>query len=340
MSRVPIHDHSTVNEGGKLKQSKAIQGGVITGDVSRDDPFFVDGGTDGSQQLLRFQEPYSRVSASDGVTGTADSYIELTNDGAPSFNLFSYDTADATSTLLVGNNGSIVEVSNPGPWETDVDGTEWFSKHYLVGGWGLVLPILASDPATSGGFLSPSEHGGGQVYYNSTSKTMRWYDGTVWADVGTGTSAGGGMTPVVGYAESNGNHATSGTPGTQTDVPFDTFYDVNSVAGSLPAGLSLTYASNAFTATEDGVWIFHIDVSLFAAPGSTGILKLATPDYQTSPTYEVQASGNPADWLFERTVPMHSGDVISLAQSSTGTSVNQINGYALLAITRIANAVS
>jgi hypothetical protein len=44
-------------------------------------------------------------------------------------------------------------------------------------GFGMVIPILASDP---GGGDSTA----GQVYYNSGTNKIRWYNGTVWADVG------------------------------------------------------------------------------------------------------------------------------------------------------------
>ena len=43
--------------------------------------------------------------------------------------------------------------------------------------FGMVLPVLSSDPG--GG---DSEEG--QVYYNSSSDKIRWYNGSAWADLG------------------------------------------------------------------------------------------------------------------------------------------------------------
>lgn len=39
-----------------------------------------------------------------------------------------------------------------------------------------LIHVLSSDPS------SPTE---GQIYYNSTSKTLRWYTGAAWRVVGT-----------------------------------------------------------------------------------------------------------------------------------------------------------
>ena len=52
------------------------------------------------------------------------------------------------------------------------------SKHYFVGGHGLVVPLLAADPA--GG---DSEDG--QIYKNTTSGKFRGYDAvtSAWVDL-------------------------------------------------------------------------------------------------------------------------------------------------------------
>src|SRR5688500_8065039 len=44
-----------------------------------------------------------------------------------------------------------------------------------------VIARLASDPS------SPVE---GQIYYNTTTDKLRYYDGAAWNDVGTGTGSG------------------------------------------------------------------------------------------------------------------------------------------------------
>lgn len=56
-------------------------------------------------------------------------------------------------------------------------------KHYLIGGHGLVVPILSADP--SGG---NSENG--QVYYNDTDDKFRAYQNGAWVDVIGGGGAG------------------------------------------------------------------------------------------------------------------------------------------------------
>lgn len=159
---------------------------------------------------------------------------------------------------------------------------------------------------------------------------------------GTGIAAWGpaGFSPVVGYAELNGNAPTDATPNVQTAVDFDTFYDVDFNAGALPAGLSLTYAAGVFTATEDGIWILNLGVEVTAAPGTSGRIRLLVPNFGYLPTLKVLASGNPNPWEVERTAVMHSGDTFSVVQDNTGSSVDQIDGYAEMDIIRIAGTVS
>ena len=49
-------------------------------------------------------------------------------------------------------------------------------KHLLHGGFGVVLPEQAADPGSG---LSQQ----GQLYYNTSTDTIRWYNGTAWADI-------------------------------------------------------------------------------------------------------------------------------------------------------------
>lgn len=162
---------------------------------------------------------------------------------------------------------------------------------------------------------------------------------TFLADDGSDPGATG-FTPVTGYAECNTTPTTSGTPSTNTLVPFDTFYDVDAVAGSLPAGLAVTYSAGTFTFTEDGVWLLEVGVVLTAAPGSTGTVILQQTGIGFAPTVNVAASGNPDQWIGAMTLAKRSGDSFSLIESSAGSSVDLINGYAQLKIVRIAAAVS
>lgn len=149
-----------------------------------------------------------------------------------------------------------------------------------------------------------------------------------------------GVSAVVGFAELNSNATTSGTPNTPTTIDFDTFYDVDGVAGSLPAGLSLTYSGGSFTATEDGIWVFNMGILAVAAPGSAGYLQLSQPDYGFSPKIYIEASGNHDVLDKERTVRMRSADSFQVNQQNAGSSVDQIDGYAVLEIIRIARSVS
>lgn len=49
----------------------------------------------------------------------------------------------------------------------------------FLNGVALTLPNATSDPGSAGA---------GDMYYNSTSNTIRFYNGTVWADIGGGGS--------------------------------------------------------------------------------------------------------------------------------------------------------
>lgn len=66
------------------------------------------------------------------------------------------------------------------------------SKKFLTP---LVPPKLTADPAGTEG----------AIYYNTVSKTLRFFDGTTWSSVGTGSGGGGGFTgfPVFSEAPSS-----------------------------------------------------------------------------------------------------------------------------------------
>lgn len=150
-----------------------------------------------------------------------------------------------------------------------------------------------------------------------------------------------GVVPVIGYAECNTTPTTDSTPNSYTGVPWDTFYDVDGVAGSLPAGLALTDAGfGNLTATEDGVWVFDLGVIPAISPGSAGFVLMNTPDYGFGPRVYIRAASNDPVLTASRTVRMRSGETLQVIQQNAGSSVNQINGYALLAIIRIARSVS
>lgn len=153
---------------------------------------------------------------------------------------------------------------------------------------------------------------------------------------------GGGFTPVVVAVELNGNATTDPTPNASTWIDWDTFYDVfqNDTSLVLPTGLGLSYSAGVFEATEDGIWLLHVGVDLVSAPGTTGRIMLNVPSYGFSPLYRVLTAANPVDWLAERHLSMTAGQTFGLLQSNTGSSVDQIDGYASMEIIRIAGSVS
>lgn len=130
---------------------------------------------------------YTTIGASRG-DDDKDSYINLTAGGTDNteIDIFSFDndTGGYAEVYAGGEFGTVRMVASE-VWEADVDGYTDISKHYLIGGNGLVIPILAADPASGA-----SESG--QVYYNSVSETLRWHNGTAWAELGSQFSVVGG----------------------------------------------------------------------------------------------------------------------------------------------------
>jgi hypothetical protein len=59
------------------------------------------------------------------------------------------------------------------------------SKVVFLSGLPLTLPVIASDPGSAGA---------GDMYYNSTSNTVRYYNGSAWQDIGGGGGGGGANT--------------------------------------------------------------------------------------------------------------------------------------------------
>lgn len=102
-----------------------------------------------AQQWLTFAGGYNEIRAGDGSGG--------------------FYTDAAYSQMW--SNGGIEVTANNG-----VAGGAASAKHFLYGGNGLVLPVLAADPSGAN-----SEQG--QVYFNSTTHKARCYDGTTWWDL-------------------------------------------------------------------------------------------------------------------------------------------------------------
>ena len=128
-----------------------------------------------------------------------------------------------------------------------------------------VAQVLGSAPST------PAK---GQFFFNDTTKTLQWYDGTIWNDAKSGAPAFGAVTAQTAYGASSNNGAAStasrsdhvhGTVGLTSNTPSTaTMGDAANVGtGNLPArddhrhGLPAFGASTAETsygtAKADGV---------------------------------------------------------------------------------------
>lgn len=145
---------------------------------------------------------------------------------------------------------------------------------------------------------------------------------------------------IVGYAECNTSPAT--TTG-QTNIPYDTFYDVDQNPVAFSSLLGLDYnGSDEFEALEDGIWILNLGIDLTVNPGHAGKIFLAVPNYGYAPTILLAAAGNPTEWQVERTVVMRVGDTFRVIQQPTGgggSGTVFVNGFSVIDIIRIAGAV-
>lgn len=302
-----------------------------------DCPFWIQAGSPGSGQLrMRMRGEYTEMAASGG-TSTNDAFINMRSDGGGGFALMdqmAFKDDDYAETIHEGSGHLIQNVSQS--WEVDIAGNGNSDKASFTGGNGIVIPVLSADPA---GAASEA----GQLYYNDVSNTVRWYNGSVWADVGSG--GGGGLpTAVYAAAENSSPPTTDATPGVQTVVPWDALYDVDfGSIGSFPAGLGLTYNSGTgkFDVDEDGVWLINLGVDIVQNPGDDGKLLLSASNYGYNPIFPIAAAGNESPWTFSWMLRLKAGDSFwLLQQSAAGSSVQLIDGYAAMDIARIAGAVA
>jgi hypothetical protein len=156
-------------------------------------PFFTDaGGSVGSGHFMRMRDPgasqggeYTHIGASHGVAGDADAYVSIDasqgGEGSESavIDLFAYQDEAATYAQIILELGDVVMIASR-TWSAEIDGTSSASKHFFVGGWGIVVDGQASDPASGN-----SE--AGQIIYRSDLNKFRWHNGTAWADFGGGS---------------------------------------------------------------------------------------------------------------------------------------------------------
>lgn len=122
---------------------------------------------------LRFPANYLlAATAGDGTTEDAllSAGVDIGGTASAALDAFDANGASAWSVRSRVASGFGEKVT------LDVTDTDSDSKHKLTGGHGLVVPLLASDPA--GG---DSEEG--QIYFNTATNKFRGHDGTSWTDL-------------------------------------------------------------------------------------------------------------------------------------------------------------
>jgi hypothetical protein len=108
-------------------------------------------------------------------------------------------------------------------------------KVYVSSVYGMVLPVLSSDPG--GG---DSEEG--QVYYNSGTDKIRWYNGSAWADIGGGHTHVYSEVPSGTVNGSNDTFTLAATPAAGTLRLYK-----NGLRQKAGAGNDYTLATNTIT---------------------------------------------------------------------------------------------
>lgn len=143
------------------------------------DCYLVPAGTNGGRNRLRLREAWDEIAAYNG-TEDIDSYLDLTATPSGGFNLFSFNNDGGGYTMIDGQNTGALVMIGSRLWEADVDDLEPESKHWFVGGWGLIFPTV--DALQDVGDSEP-----GQTVRLSGDGVLYYFDGTAWAAVGTGT---------------------------------------------------------------------------------------------------------------------------------------------------------
>lgn len=154
-------------------------------------PFFVDADIFGAFQRMRMRDfgdnYYGQISSSHGDNGE-DAYLALTaGDADSAVDLFAYDArgpegADQEAELIL--ESGIADLRGTFSVELAVDGTAAAtSKHYVLGGWGVVFSSALGDEADPD--AGDSEEG--QLRYNETDHEFHYFNGTTWGPLGGGS---------------------------------------------------------------------------------------------------------------------------------------------------------
>lgn len=290
-----------------------------------DDPFFVDdpsGFLGAAGSVMAMRDPYRIIEPNDNTT---DDYsfllmendailLNLQNDAPP---------GSGYAAIEMFSDGVFME---GGQFVFDIGDTFDDSKYYFNEGWGIVPPQLSADP-------SGPQSEEGQLYWNTVSKTFRWFDGTVWADVGSGTPTPP-FAPVYVALEMN----TPPVVGTDSGrFVFDTYYDRTNTDLShvLPADIG-------FASADDKIWECDAD-GMYSL--TLGLDYNPSPGHASSASYSLQGGFNGhADFAIPhpntlgyvietRIAPFNVGQQIALAVN--GTAGDSPINYAVLEIVRL-----
>ena len=193
--------------------------------------------------------------------------------------------------------------------------------HNFSDGAGVVLPILAADP---GGGDSQA----GQVYYNSASDTIRWYDGTVWADMGGG---GGGGPHAADHGDGGGDEldietlATSETDTTLVLRPNGTGgveFDAES------GGTALTVEEIDASPTETPVSVMRFPADTLTEPAVGEVVykpvTTLTFGWDKGAAGALATTENPIDIPIQANYDIEQVTMLAVPVSGTGSAVVEL----------------
>lgn len=152
------------------------------------------------------------------------------------------------ASALSANSVSTTEITDGTITATDIaDNTITVDKLNFASSNGINIPSLASDPASGTS---------GQVYFNTTSNKMMFYNGSAWTEMGAGSSSASNFANVTGYT----------TPGSYTyTVPSNVAFIKVTVAGG-GGGTGVPYGAGSGNGGPGGTSVF----GSVSASGGTG----------------------------------------------------------------------